>query len=211
MKTFAVWLALVAPAMGQPRSWEKAPEQWSDADAKRILTESPWARPTRLLINKSSQPRNAPQGSSLPTQSLRVTVRFEGASPVRLALQKVGLVPVGVLDASECTVVVEFPARWAQYRVAAGDWHDAQAWIEPAGAPRIEASRVRLIEETDNVAALVFAIKRTPELTSARYARLPIFLKRDVKTIKFGGRVGTLTWKQSFSVPAMVYQGRLEL
>lgn len=201
MKEFAVWLALFAPAMGQPRSWEKAPEQWSDADAKRILTESPWAKPTNLKVH----------GASQRSPSSRVTLRFEGALPVRLALQKVGVAPAGTPDPSECAVVVEFPKGWAQYRDAAGDWHDAQAWLEPAGAPRVQAFRVRLIEERDDVAALVFLFKRTSEMTSARYARLPIFLKRNLKTIKFDGHVGSLGWKQSFSLPEMIYQGRLEL
>lgn len=201
MKEFAVLLAILTPIRGQSQPWDKPTEQWSDADVKRILIESPWAKPTNLQVH----------GALQRSSSSRITVRFEGALPIRLALQRVGRAPVEISDPAEFAVVVEFPKGWAQYRDAVRDWNDAQAWVETAGAPRIQNLSVRLIEEKDDVAALVFLFKRTPELTSTRYARLPIFLKRNLKTIKLDGHVGALGWKQSFSVREMVYQGQLEL
>src|SRR5579862_5255772 len=114
MKEFAVLLALLTPIMGQSRSWDKPSEQWSDADVKRILIESPWAKPTNLKVH----------GALQRSSSSRVTVRFDSAFPVQLARKRVGLAPDGGSDPSECVVVVEFPKGWNAYGEAVGDWHD---------------------------------------------------------------------------------------
>src|SRR5437667_4242371 len=94
---------IVSVGFGQP-PWEKPPGQWTDAEARKILSDSPWAktvsaRPWRLSAGNGSTTLFHPEPFS-------ATVRWESALPVRLALRKVGQSPAVTADYTHSVVVV---------------------------------------------------------------------------------------------------------
>jgi hypothetical protein len=195
--------ALAGASMGQP-VWDKNSDRWTDTDVARILSDSPWAKSATVRVRASDS------GLQNPPTTIRVTVRFESALPIRLALLKSGFVPASVADQAKCVVVVQFPGPWAKYSPVAGDWRSAQARLAPAGSASVWSSEVRLIEEKDNVAALVYTFQRSAALAAPRYVSVP-FVRRNFKTVSFEANVGKLNLRLRYSIPAMTFMGRIEL
>lgn len=187
---------LAGASMGQ-QAWDKKADLWTDSDVIQILSDSPWAKSATLRI-------------ASPQATLRVTARFESALPIRLALLKSGVVPASVADPGKCTVVVQFTGEWANYSSVMGDWRKARAQLAPGGSAGIWSSDVRLIEERDHVAALVYTFDRSTALTTPRYFALP-FVKRNLKAVSFETEVGKLKLRLRYFIPAMAYMGRIEL
>jgi hypothetical protein len=195
-----------------PPSWEKPIEGWSAADLKRILSDSPWARSATAHVRgyaKTSE-NFRPNDSWPSSESLRVTVRLESALPVQQALIKAGIEPAeGDAPDRTCIAVIQFPGPWTRYSAVAGDWRDARAWLDPAGASPISASEVRLVKRNGGASALVFVLPADGDLASSRMLRLPFF-KRNLRTFDFRAEIGFLEIERRFSTAAMTFHGRTE-
>ena len=135
-----------------------------------------------------------------------MTIRLESALPVRQALIKAGIEPAeGDAPDRTCIAVIQFTS----YSAVAGDWRDARAWLDPAGASPISASEVRLVERNGGASALVFVFPADGDLASSRMLRLPFF-KRNLKTFDFRAEIGFLEIERRFSTAAMTFHGRTE-
>ncbi|MEN3330867.1 MAG: hypothetical protein V7641_232 [Blastocatellia bacterium] len=102
LMTLLFWAGLTGAGLAQDEWLNKPFEQWSKADAQKLLTDSPWARTQEARLDFGSEVRRiagAPTTSS-GHQSLemgganiavdyRVTLRLRSALPIRRALVRV--------------------------------------------------------------------------------------------------------------------------
>jgi hypothetical protein len=89
--------------MAKKEFWDqKEPSEWSEKEVKRLLTNSPWAKDAAVEFNMDDMPGGGPPGGGPPgggppgggppgggmdggMPSLKATVRWESAKPIRLA------------------------------------------------------------------------------------------------------------------------------
>lgn len=175
MRIILISLLIVLPGFaGDP--WKVPSSEWTMADAQRLLGASPWSK----AIDQS-----------------KIVVRWESASPVRLALTQLNkrvetdddpcyaIAVIGLETPSE-------PPRW-------------EASLRATGRKAIAAVRVRMRDD-----GLVFVFPRDPELQQPVVFRMPFDLKLG-NTVEFEARIGNQVVKQKFSLRCMTYTGRLEL
>src|SRR5579872_5326880 len=92
-------MALLVALVLSVVAWQaKDPAQWTDDDVRKILADSPWSAPAKLyqsLDSASGRPKAAP-----------VTIQWQSALPVRLALAKKDGSPADPAPLEEYVVVV---------------------------------------------------------------------------------------------------------
>ena len=156
--------------------WKAPSAGWTVADAQRLLSASPWAK----AIDQS-----------------KTVVRWESASPVRLALTRLDK-PV-ITDEDPCYAIAVIglempsePLRW-------------EASLRATGRKAIHAVRVRMRDD-----GMIFVFPRDPELQQPVVFRFPFEFKLG-NSVEFEARIGTQVVKQKFCLRRMTYTGRLEL
>jgi hypothetical protein len=209
-------------------SWNDTPiPQWSEADAKQLLTDSPWTRNVRLDIvrNLSAFERRdggdleagIPTGYGLATAGWladwreieaveyahqkaglgTVTVRWESALPVRAAAMKVG---------------ETFVPGWVgdYYAIAV---HDVQlpfrwnienqlkgvAWLKRDMRKELKPFRVVVLPEADRLATILYLFPRSIEIN------------REDGNLGFTAQIGRLFVYVNFMPEDMRIQGNLQL
>jgi hypothetical protein len=103
-------LCLTSPAYSQ-KAWEKKPyQQWSNNEAMKILTDSPWAQ-TSDLIRDLDQFSTRPGTRDLPPSFAATIVRLRSALPVRQAfvrLKQLSIKYDKLKDADKASYDAEF-------------------------------------------------------------------------------------------------------
>ncbi len=225
-------LLLTAPASSWaadlPLSWKSKPtSQWTKADAKLILTDSPWvkyATPETVRDLSAAERRDggdwdadigkgvgiAGTGILGPTREKLaierahekppnepVTIRWESALPVRLAEQKAGETDIPELEGDDYAVVI--------YDIPTPPkWNQANelkgvAFLKRDNKKDIKPSRVKILRHDDGTATIVYLFPRSVEIT-----------KRDGR-VQFQAQVGRLVVSQNFFTQDMQIQGEPQL
>ncbi len=210
----------VLVAAGQQPWNGRKPAEWTEADARRILTDSPWAKPTPAEFSKSSGSyrrgaslglggisisgagmggRRSGRAGAPPEGEFRqppkLTLRWESALPVQEAELKARHANAPSVDENSYTLaVVGIP----EAMVSDNSHTKPQGELKREGKKTIKASDIQVLT-LDEGNIVLFLFPRSKEVSKAD------------GRIMFEGRFGPLEFKQTFELDQMVYNGKLEL
>jgi hypothetical protein len=218
-----VVVLLAAPAWNS-----KQVDQWSEQDAKLILTNSPWVKKlTPALMPKlnEDQRRQGGQmgggdgigmevftpatltgigpastaGKRRPTRVATLEVRWESARAVRTAEEKAHEQdPPDVADGSYEVALYDVPGVDVN-QTALPFQLKKDAFLKREGKKDLRASRVDLLPQDGGLATIVFVFPRSEEFTTQD------------QRITFLAQIGRLSVAQYFYTAEMTIQGKLEL
>ncbi len=231
MKTIMKFLAFPLPVvllMAAAPTWKsKQMEQWSEQDAKLILTNSPWVKkvtPALMPPLNEDQRRQGGQmgggdgigmeaftpatltgvkastaGKRRPTHIAIVEVRWESARPVRAAEEKAHEEdPPALADGSYVVAIYDVPGVDVN-QTALPFQLKKDAFLKVEGKKDRRASRVDLLPQEGGLATIVFMFPRSEEITP------------EDQRITFLAHLGRLSVAQYFYTAEMTMQGKLEL
>ena len=203
-------MALAVSIAFSQKPWEKAPGEWTDAETRQILTDSPWAKTVAARVWRLSA-GNGSTTFSHP-EPFSVVVRWESALPVRLALHRVGLSPAVTADYTRSVViVVSLPKDRAGQRLRSVDASTKPAaYLTATGSKPVPSLESIWLEQDDNQPLIAFTFARTADLMEPRELRLPLILHRDLKKVDFHATIGDWEIDQEFPTRDMTFVGRPE-
>jgi len=218
---------MVFSLLAQEPSWKEKPvSQWSDADAKQVLTDSPWVKQVTPQNIRDLSPDERREGGNMeaspghgvglaglgilgPRREAEaiarahykptpdaVMIRWESARPVRAAEQKAG--EVGI------------PASVGDYyAIAVYDVHPPFRWNLPnqlkglAFLKRnhkkdLKPARVEVLPHDSGLVTAVYLFPRSAGIT-----------KKDGR-VQFVAQIGRLYVSQFFDLGEMQFEGKLE-
>jgi hypothetical protein len=180
--------------------WETKPfTDWSDKEVLELLSDSPWSRRVRVVLN------DAPGGRRSTPTTLTLTISWRSALPTKQALvrNQVGLdrpIPPDsqlILERQEDFYIVSLSGLPLSYSRATGTLKN-ETFLQPARREPISPSST-IIQPVKDTVMLLFAFPRTDAIT----------LKD--KEIEFVTRLGQIVIKKKFDLKSMVFHGELEL
>lgn len=210
-----------------PAWQDKPPAQWSERDAKQLLTDSPWVKQITPQNIRDLSPDERREGGNMeagigkgvglaaleiwnPQAQAEaiarahykptpdaVMIRWESAMPVRTAEQKAGETGAPEIDADHYAIVVYDILTPKRYNLARE--LRGIAYIKRDNAKTIRPSKVDILRQPDGKATLVYLFPRKVEIT-----------KRDGR-LEFVAQIGRLFVSQFFYTFQMQLQGQLEL
>lgn len=218
------YLLLTAVVLLASEPWSKNHQKWTDADAERVLTSSPWAETTKAIFSGDDVREPPPPGplpgaaqagmagphgttdghwdggvgrmprGSLPT--LPVLIRWDSALPVHQAALQVGepSAATNVEAGKEYVITVIGLVPAQRYRDS--DLNGLDAKLLRKRQPAIAAQNAKLDGATG---VLHFFFLRTDPISLA-----------DGEVV-FKTRFGSLSVQKLFRLKDMTYNGRLEL
>jgi hypothetical protein len=216
-------LVEVLCAAGQP--WkDKKISEWTEADARRVLGSSPWAKTVTPQIG--SPPDLAQRGgrsgvmggrgrrggggygvggvdsqgpSIMPTEAPpTLTLRWESALPVRAGEMKAGETEAPSVDEGHYAIAVYGVPRYLaaeSKNLPAG--LKKHASLKREGKKDIKPDSVEVLERDDGP-VYVFLFPRSVEIVAS-----------DV--VEFAAQIGRLKFAESFAARDMMCEGKLEL
>lgn len=204
-------------------AWKnKRAAEWTEAETKQVLTDSPWAAMVTPTIDKKakqSQSNRGGLGIGIPGMGRRrampppppedtpvtpdepqpFNIRWESALPVREAELKARETNAPAVDEDHYAVAVYgIPSSLARDPRALADRVKGQAFLKREGEKDLKPSSVDVIPRDDG-AVVVFLFPRTKEITTHD------------SSVEFNALIGAFQFTQSFHVDQMIYQGKLEL
>jgi hypothetical protein len=216
-----IFLALCAAG---DQTWkDKKIAEWSEEDAKQLLTDSAWVKTVTPTISRSNdsqrqsnpigigypgmgggmgrrggmggqQPRRTDDSSSITPPQLKL--RWESALPVREAELKAREIGAPTVDENHYAIAV----YGVPSRMVIGDASQLkkQVTLKRDGKKDIKPSSVDVLPG-ENGPVIVYLFPRTKEIT------------KDDRRVLFDAQIGRLQFAQSFYTEDMVYQGKVEL
>lgn len=217
-------LLLIVSALPADEAWKtKRAADWTDAETRQVLTDSPWAAMVTPSIKKEAphQSGNHGIGIGVPGMGRRrsgeqtqnpaettnssdspqpLNVRWESALPIREAELKARETNAPDVDENHYAIAVYgIPTRLAKPDAQSlGEHLKGQATIKRDGQKEIKPSGVQVIQR-DGDLVIVFLFPRTHEITA-----------KDSR-VEFDAQIGLYQITQSFHVDEMIYQGKTEL
>jgi hypothetical protein len=210
-------------------SWTGKPiQQWSDEDAKQILTDSPWVKtvtPVELphiseeAVRQSGRmgggqgvdvdalnPSNLlgfGSGAKVRTRrrarALALEVRWESALPVRAAeLKAQEDDPPDWKGSLYAIAVYDVPGLESKNKNLIKDLTKS-GYLKRDGKKDLKPVRVELLPQEGGLTTIVYLFPRSEEITAAD------------KRVEFAAVVGRLSLAEYFYTDAMQFQGKLEL
>ncbi len=181
--------------------WRKPIEKWSDADARRVLSASPWAKRTTPRLR--SEPGATNPG---PAMLSNVTVRWESAMPVKQARQRRGLAPVAEDGKSFYAIAIA-----ASYPDAPPNLSTAEASLRYCDRDPAVATSVKLLRDGDGRPLIVFLFPVMEAIRKPGVFRYPFGITFHPIEFHFAARIGSVEIRQTFSPRDMLYLKHLEL
>lgn len=209
-------------------SWKDKPlAQWSEGDANRLLTDSPWVKQITPQNVRDLSPDERRNGGDMqagigkgvgiaglgvlgPRREAKamerahykptpdaVVIRWESARPVRVAEQKAGETGVPEVDADHYAIVVYDILTPKRWNLASE--LKGIAYIKRDNARNLKPSQVEILRQPDGKATLVYLFPRSNEIT-----------KKDGR-LEFVAQIGRLFVSQFFYTFQMQIDGQLEL
>jgi hypothetical protein len=209
------------------QSWKDRPvPEWTESDARQILSDSPWSKSVTAKVNRQSNNRQGSRGGigiggiGIPRIGGRgggmgrgspppppdtgapstFTLRWESALPVQEAHLKIHDEHAPSVDEGYYTIAV----LGLPYGIAGADPKDLesrlkhQAELRRDGRKAIRSADARVLPRDDGVDVL-FLFPKSEEIT------------RSDKRVEFQARIGAFELAQSFDLSEMMYDARLEL
>jgi hypothetical protein len=221
LRTSKIWLmAVPVVALCADDGWKtKRAADWSDAETKQVLTDSPWAAMAIPTVKKVEQKQTGhrlgiagipgigrrradPQDPndttpSTPDTPQPLNIRWESALPIREAELKARETNAPVVDEDHCAVAVYgIPSHLAKDPQGFADHLKGQASIKREGQKELKPTHVDVIPRDDGV-VVVFLFPRSISPKDSR--------------AEFNAQIGEFQITQSFHVDEMIYQGKPEL
>ena len=163
--------------------WEKPDDKWTEMAARRVMTDSPWAK-------QSASPR--------------VIVRWESAAPVVHARRVVKLTPL------EGDGVAVYRISIAGLAPDAGG--SATASLRYSGGEAVNMSRVRVMKDADGSTLAVFEFPRAEGVRDPGLLRvLPFGIRLRANEFRFAATVGPAQVRQIFDLRQMICRRELAL
>jgi hypothetical protein len=225
----AVFPFSVVLLMAAAPPWKgKQIEQWSEQDAKLILTDSPWVRkmtPALLPPLSENERRQGGQmgggegigmvaitptaltgvgapstaGKRRPTRVATLVIRWESARAVRTAeVMAHEEAPPDVPAGSYAVSLYDVPGVDVN-QTALPFQLKKDAFLKREGKKELRASRVDLLPQQGGLTTIVFVFPRSEEFTAQD------------QRITFLAQIGRLSVAQYFYTAEMTIQGKLEL
>jgi hypothetical protein len=209
-------------AVYEDAAWKtKRAADWTDAETKQILTDSPWAAMVVPTVKKVEQRPSAHRGGLVgvpgigrrradtqdtgdttpPTTDtpLPMNVRWESALPIREAELKAREMNAPDVDENHYAIAVYgVPTHLAKDPQSFGDRLKGQATIKREGQKDLKPVHVDVIPRDDGV-VIVFLFPRAREISP-----------KDSRA-EFYAQIGPFQITQSFHLDEMIYQGKPEL
>jgi len=204
-------------------AWKtKRAAEWSEAETKQILTDSPWAAMSTPTIDKKAEQKQANRsgvGIGVPGMGRRrmnqpppqeenpdapkgtpqpFLIRWESALPIREAELKARETNAPAVDEDRYAVAVYgLPAHLAKDPRALADRVKGQAALKRDGQKDLKPISVDVIPRDDG-AVVVFLFAKKELVASDGKA-------------EFSALIGVYQFTQAFQLDQMMYQGKLEL
>jgi len=218
----------VALLMAAAPVWKsKQMEQWSEQDAKLILSDSPWVKKITPALTPPLNEDQRRQGGQMgggegigmeafkpatiigvgtstagkrrPTRVATLEVRWESARAVRAAEEKAHEEdPPALADGSYVVAIYDVPGVDVN-QTALPFQLKKDAFLKCEGKKDLRASRVDLLPQEGGLATIVFMFPRSEEFTTQD------------QRITFLALIGRLSVAQYFFTQEMTIQGKLEL
>jgi hypothetical protein len=219
----------VAALMAADASWKTKPlAQWSEEDAKQVLSNSPWVKrvtPAQLSGRNERERRDGGQmGGGKPANLDEInlgsffgagarparkkkdgpfatlTLRWESALPVRTAEGKVREADAPALeDGSYAVAVYGIPSESISGNVKSlAETLKKTSMLKRGNKKNLKPSRVQIIEGDDN-SVIVYFFPRSAGITA------------DDLRVEFDAQIGQYFVAQPFATAEMQVQGKLEL
>lgn len=219
--------AALLTASGPP--WiTKPPRQWDEADAKQILTDSPWVKkatpaelpPRNESVVRASGLMGAGQsvdiealgasaltgvGASQPSRrrarakALEVEVRWESALPVRAAELKAREEDLPEWEGAVYAIAIyDVPGLDANQK-SLPKWLGKEAYLKRDGKKDLKPVGVNLLPQEGGLTTIVYLFPRSEEITA------------EDQRVEFTAVFGRLSLAQYFYPVQMQFQGKLEL
>ncbi|MFB3826013.1 MAG: hypothetical protein ACE15B_04555 [Bryobacteraceae bacterium] len=222
MRCLVAGMAVLATAQ-QPSWRDKPAAEWTRAEARQVLTDSPWAKSTLAKLNVTRgggggggggrigvgvprrrtggiggypvprTPPPAPRQAPAPRKPPTLLVRWETAEPVREAELKTQDSGVPYGDEAHYAVAV---LRIPNRLL--GNAGKPKAELHRKSGKTIKSTSAKVIPRDQN-GMVLFLFPRSKEIVPGD------------QEIEFRARIGTLEIKQSFSLAEMTWHGKLEL
>jgi hypothetical protein len=188
--------ACVAFTAWARQPWDRSELSWTDADAKRILTDSPWA--------KTVVPRGRSTAGGWPAA---MTLRWESARPVREALRVLGISTANHEQQDFYAIGLVGPANFHVQDAGHSDW---EASIKAPGNWSLKALSLRTLNQEGSAITLFLFPKNGPVRQPNIWA-LPFGVTFPVWKVDFAARADGMEIRQSFAIDKMWYLGQIEL
>jgi hypothetical protein len=211
-------------------SWiSKPPKQWDEADARQILTDSPWVRkvtPAELPLRNENAVRqsglmgagqsvgidaiggasaltgvgaNQPSRRGARPKALQVEVRWESALPVRAAELKAKEEDLPEWEGPVYAIAIYDVPDLDVNRKALTKWLSKEAYLKRDGKKDLRPVGVDLLAQEGGLTTIVYLFPRSEEITA-----------QDTR-VEFTAVFGRLSLAQYFYPAQMRFQGKLEL
>jgi len=208
-------------------SWiDKPPRQWDEADARQILTDSPWVRivkPAELPLRNENAVRTSglmgagqsvgvdalsvssltgggsqPAGRTRP-RALQVEIRWESSLAVRAAELRAREQDLPEWEGSVYAIAIyDVPGLNANQKSLSKELSKA-AYLKRDGKKDLKPVGVNLLPQDGGLTTIVYLFPRTEEITT------------EDKRVEFTAVFGRLSLAQYFYPAQMRFQGRLEI
>jgi hypothetical protein len=199
------------------QGWKnKRAADWTDAETRQVLADSPWAAMVTPTIKKETphQPGNhgvgiagvpgmnrrrmeQPQETNSSSEEARpFNIRWESALPVREAELKARETTAPDVDENHYAIAIYgIPNRLAK---TLGDHLKGQSALKRENQKDLKPSSVQVIQRDDGL-VVVFLFPKTKEITT-----------KDSR-MEFEAQIGPYQFSQAFHADEMIYQGKPEL
>jgi len=196
----------LAPLAAQP--WRKPVKKWSDGDAKRVLTDSPWAKRTAPKRYEASATPDTGAARG-PFPSLKLIVRWESGIPVMHAHRRIGSTPVS--GEGDLCYVIAIAGLRIDEREAMSVLAAAEASLRYRDGDLVRATGVRVLRDIDGSPLLVFQFPKAEGIREPGVFRYPFGITFRPNEFHFAARIGPMEIKQKFTLRDMLYLRRLAL
>lgn len=212
-------LLLIAASLFADDSWKSKPvSQWTDAETRQVLTDSPWAamvtptvkKESRQSVNRSGGLGVGPVGiggmgrrrtppppdpsENTPAEAQPFNMRWESALPIREAELKARETTAPAVDENHYAIAIYGLSN--KYAKESPEHLKNQATLKRDGQKDLKPSSVDVIPREDGV-VVVFFFPRSKELTGTQ--------------AEFNAQIGPYQFSQQFHLDLMLYQGKMEL
>jgi hypothetical protein len=195
-----VFLSPISRAIAQP--WSKPIAKWSDADARHVLSASPWAKRTTPKFREVAGGEMAGRRVALS----KVTVRWESAMPVKAAHRKRGTVPAVADDQAHYAIAIGGLRPQGSDALSV-----SEAVLQYCDGEPAKAVGVKTLTDADGGPLLVFLFPAVKEIREPGVFRYPFGITFKPNTFEFVVRVGQVEIKQKFDLRDMLYFKQLKL
>jgi hypothetical protein len=176
-------LGLIVVLHMEAQAWEKPLEKWTEVEARRVLTDSPWAKQT---------------GPS------KLIVRWESAAPVAHARRIMNSI---LLDAAAGAVY-----RISIAGLPGDPGNSTKASLQYSGREPINMSSSQVRRDRDEALLVVFEFPKTePVRNPGVFRLLPFGIRIRPNEFQFAAEAGAIEIRQTFDLRDMIFLRDLAL